>query len=67
MTHSRRASRLILLLSLPAALLAASARADEWQPFEGPLTTPWTKDVSPDKVAWAALIGCVNSVGLVCW
>lgn len=31
-------------------LLSCAAWAKGWQPAEGPLTTPWTKDVTPDKV-----------------
>ena len=32
------------------ALIAAGARAADWQPAAGPLMTKWAKDVSPDKV-----------------
>jgi hypothetical protein len=29
--------------------VASKARADQWKPAEGPLTTPWTKDVAPER------------------
>jgi hypothetical protein len=30
-----------------AAFVAASVHSADWKPADGPLTTPWTKDVSP--------------------
>jgi hypothetical protein len=35
-------------LWIPVLLVCALAQA--WQPADGPLTTPWTGDVSPDRV-----------------
>src|SRR4051812_12535366 len=35
--------------TLLTAFLAVRAYGDEWKPADGPLTTPWTKDVSPDN------------------
>lgn len=33
-----------------AAVLSCAAWAADWQPAEGPLMTPWAKDVTPDNV-----------------
>lgn len=43
-----RISVLVVFLSL---LFAASARADDWNPADGPLMTRWAKEVSPEN-AW---------------
>ena len=42
-------TRLVTLLTL-TWLIASAAAAYAWQPAEGPLMTPWAKDVSPEKV-----------------
>ncbi len=38
------------LWMLMLALTAGACRGQDWQPAEGPLTTPWTGDVAPEQV-----------------
>ncbi|MCF7974167.1 MAG: beta-galactosidase [Phycisphaerae bacterium] len=39
-----------LILWILILLAGGMAHAADWKPAEGPLTTPWTGDVSPDQV-----------------
>ncbi|MBA3484739.1 MAG: beta-galactosidase [Pirellulales bacterium] len=42
--------RRVIFLICVLAYAGQRGHAAEWQPAEGPLTTPWTKDVSPENV-----------------
>src|SRR5687767_4414058 len=56
MTAHERGTRMMMKVTMLACvatlstLFALSARAEDWKPGKGPLTTRWAKDVSPDKV-----------------
>src|SRR5688500_6297252 len=41
--------RSIALVALLLAQCTSIGLAADWQPAEGPLETPWTKDVSPER------------------